>query len=50
MSYMERKERSVTIRVDDEVYAELMRLAKEQDASVSWVIRRAIAEHVKPED
>lgn len=45
MSYMnDRKEKTVTIRVADEVYAELQRRAKEMDVSISWVIRKAIAD------
>lgn len=45
MSYM--KDKALTIRLSSEQLDDLERIAKENDASVAWVVRRAIDEYRK---
>jgi predicted transcriptional regulator len=37
----------LTVRIDEEVLAEVRDLAKQRDRSVSWMLNRLLAEAVK---
>lgn len=41
------KESRITIRIEDEIKNKLMAIAKYQNVSLAWVIRRAIESYLK---
>lgn len=41
---------NITIRLEEEEKEALQKIAKEQDTTLSWVVRRAIKEYLKNQD
>ena len=39
----------VTARIDGQTHSDLKMIAKQEDRSVSWVVRRAVMEYVSKE-
>jgi len=37
----------ITVSLEDREYQELIRLSKEQDRSLSWIVRQAIVAHLE---
>ncbi|MGC9462363.1 MULTISPECIES: ribbon-helix-helix protein, CopG family [Vibrio] len=40
----------ITIRFDEEVFAEIQKLAEEQDRSINWLVNRLLADSLNTTD